>query len=558
MARFFKKISASFRENILPVTLILAASFSLASFLFFYLDGQQNTTYFDAQSHLNMSRKIVDNLNPGLGQLGGLWLPLLHLLMVPFIWSDFMWRSGWAGACVSMPAFVLSVYFVFKTVEFLFRDRTAAFLGALVYMASMNMLLLQSMAMMEPLFNLTIIGSIYYLSRWARTDNLADLSIGAFFVFLSTLTRYEGYAVLAASAAAVLIVTFIKNFNARHWYRIVEGKFLIFMTLASFGVLLWLAYSLVIFGDPLHWTHPNTRDVSAVIETVQDGNPAGLLRGDPTDYYRHDLSRALLTFWWTAAIGNGLIVFLAGIIGFLSLLWFCVKNSRYAYLFIPAVLISVAFPLFIIALMYFGQVSLLPPFLGFTGIFDKGNNLADEAGIRYTLAMLPFVAIFMGWLAAGGAYRKITILLLIVFQTGSFFFGPLFLTYDLSLKWKGVYGQENRSVEWFKKNYSGGLILESALSHEAEMFQNGLAYKNYIHEGTGHYWEESLKNPVRYATWIIMNKSAKTDTSGIWGQDILTDKFRDSKILRNNFNLVYDDGKILIYKIKSGKDLLRS
>ncbi|MEQ1875491.1 MAG: hypothetical protein ABL958_02520, partial [Bdellovibrionia bacterium] len=40
-------------------------------------------------------------------------------------------------------------------------DRTAAFLGALVYMSSFNMLLLQSMAMMEPLFNLTIIGSIY-------------------------------------------------------------------------------------------------------------------------------------------------------------------------------------------------------------------------------------------------------------------------------------------------------------------------------------------------------------------------------------------------------------
>ncbi|MFA7208789.1 MAG: hypothetical protein WC120_00740 [Parcubacteria group bacterium] len=556
MVGFFQKISASFRKNILPVTLALAVFFSLASFLFFYLDGQRNTTYFDAQSHLNMARKIVDNLNPGLGQLGGLWLPLLHLLMVPFIWNDFMWHSGWAGACVSMPAFVLSVYFVFKTVELLFRDRTAAFLGALVYMSSFNMLLLQSMAMMEPLFNLTIIGSIYYLSRWARTDNLVDLSGGAFFVFLSTLTRYEGYAVLAASAAAVPIVTFIKNFNASHRYRIVEGKFLIFMTLASFGVLLWLAYSLVIFGDPLHWTHPNAADVATVAETVRSGSPSEIMRGDPTDYYRHDLSKALLTFWWTAAIGNGLVVFFAGIAGFLSLLWFCGRNIRYAYLFIPAVLVSVAFPLFILVLMYLGQVSLLPPFLGFAGIFDKGNNLADEAGIRYTLAMLPLLAIFIGWLAAGGAYRKITVFLLIVFQVGAFFSGPLFLTYDLSLKWESVYGQENRSVEWFKENYSGGLILASALSHEAEIFQNGLAYKNYIHEGTGHYWEESLKNPVRYATWIIMNKSAKTDTSGIWGQDILTNRFRNSKVLRNNFDLVYDDGKIMIYKIKANKELL--
>jgi len=32
--------------------------------------------YGDAQSHLNISKRVVDSITPGMAQLGGIWLPI--------------------------------------------------------------------------------------------------------------------------------------------------------------------------------------------------------------------------------------------------------------------------------------------------------------------------------------------------------------------------------------------------------------------------------------------------------------------------------------------------
>jgi hypothetical protein len=41
-----------------------------------YVSNGQNLLYGDALSRLNISRKVFDNLTPGLAQLGNVWLPL--------------------------------------------------------------------------------------------------------------------------------------------------------------------------------------------------------------------------------------------------------------------------------------------------------------------------------------------------------------------------------------------------------------------------------------------------------------------------------------------------
>jgi ABC-type dipeptide/oligopeptide/nickel transport system ATPase subunit len=50
--------------------------------------------YGDAESHLNIAKRVLDSLTPGFAQLGGIWLPLPHLLMIPFVSVDHLWRSG--------------------------------------------------------------------------------------------------------------------------------------------------------------------------------------------------------------------------------------------------------------------------------------------------------------------------------------------------------------------------------------------------------------------------------------------------------------------------------
>jgi hypothetical protein len=41
--------------------------------------------YGDAVAHLHIARRIFDSSNPGFSQLGSVWLPLPHLLLLPFV-----------------------------------------------------------------------------------------------------------------------------------------------------------------------------------------------------------------------------------------------------------------------------------------------------------------------------------------------------------------------------------------------------------------------------------------------------------------------------------------
>src|SRR4030042_2715897 len=73
---------------------------------FQYYQSGIGLAYNDARSHLDIGRRVVEGLTPGLAQLGSVWLPLPHLLMIPTIWNDFFWHSGLSGAIISMISFI--------------------------------------------------------------------------------------------------------------------------------------------------------------------------------------------------------------------------------------------------------------------------------------------------------------------------------------------------------------------------------------------------------------------------------------------------------------------
>ena len=65
----------------------LATCVSVFSFLYYFKRGEV-LLYGDAVAHLNIARRVFDSKTPGLLQLGTVWLPLPHLLMIPFLLSD--------------------------------------------------------------------------------------------------------------------------------------------------------------------------------------------------------------------------------------------------------------------------------------------------------------------------------------------------------------------------------------------------------------------------------------------------------------------------------------
>ena len=94
----------------------LATCVSVLSFLFYFQRGDV-LLYGDAVAHINIARRVFDSKTPGLLQLGTVWLPLPHLLMIPFLLSNEMWRRGVGGSIPSMVAYVFGVIGIFRLIR---------------------------------------------------------------------------------------------------------------------------------------------------------------------------------------------------------------------------------------------------------------------------------------------------------------------------------------------------------------------------------------------------------------------------------------------------------
>ena len=256
------------------VTLVsqLAAATSLFAFLLYFRRGDL-LLYGDAVAHINIARRVIDSQTPGLLQLGTVWLPLPHLLMVPLLFSNAAWQTGIAGAIPSMCAYVLGTAGIFLLVRSSLSDqqssasasspkksaaRTAAWIAAIAYGANPGLLYMQTTAMTEPLYLALFIWSLVHFSGFVRAsapnDSTQLSSDGSLIkcgwcVLGACLTRYDGWmlaGVLCVVAACVAITSKHKTLS----FSLVK-----FVVLACFGPALWLGYNAIIYRNPLEFAN---------------------------------------------------------------------------------------------------------------------------------------------------------------------------------------------------------------------------------------------------------------------------------------------------------------
>ncbi len=234
----------------------LAACVSIFTFLFYYRRGEV-LLYGDAVAHINIARRVFDSKTPGLLQLGTVWLPLPHLLMLPFLLSDEMWRGGAGGSIPSMAAYVFSVTGIFRLVRgVLSRDReldgagrTMAWGAAIVYGANPNLIYMQSTAMTEVLSLALFIWAVVYFGEFVRRDRKALTKCGLC-VVAACLTRYDGWLLAGVMAAAAVAIAAC-NLQDRPLRRTVAK----FVVLAAAGPLLWVAYNAAVYRNPLEFAN---------------------------------------------------------------------------------------------------------------------------------------------------------------------------------------------------------------------------------------------------------------------------------------------------------------
>lgn len=234
--------------------------------------------YGDAVAHLGIARAILDTNTPGLGQLGGVWLPLPHLLMLPFIGKMEWWQDGMAGAWPSLVCYILAVMGMFRLARRLMPPRWALVAAALFAMNA-NLLYLATTAMTEPLFLAEFVWIALVLLEFleatgisargavARTkpptppqtrkpsemvhpDSLLTfarerLVLLGMLVLAATMTRYDGW-VLGAAVWCVVSWRMWKIPQARA--ALMPG-FVAFTLLAVAGPLCWFGYNHVYGHD---------------------------------------------------------------------------------------------------------------------------------------------------------------------------------------------------------------------------------------------------------------------------------------------------------------------
>jgi hypothetical protein len=268
----------------------IAALVSMFSFFYYFRHGDV-LLYGDAVAHINIARRVVDSQTPGLLQLGTVWLPLPHLLMVPFLWSNALWQNGAGGSIPSMVGFILAAVGMFRLVHGMLdsnpRTQSAAVVGAwvsvVVIVANPNLIYMQSTAMTESLYLALFIWAVVFIAEFVRglpndgllKANAADakhLAISlrrcAWCLAGAELTRYDGWFLAGWMGAAVGIVA-LWRWNDRALRRI-AAKFALGIAVVP---ILWLAYNSSVYGNPLEFAN-GPYSAKAIEQRIGAPNPA--------------------------------------------------------------------------------------------------------------------------------------------------------------------------------------------------------------------------------------------------------------------------------------------
>ena len=266
------KVTPATRQETVPIALF-AVVLGFVALVVCFTRGYV-LLYGDAVAHLGIARRILDSRNPGLSQLGGVWLPLPHLLMLPFVQKMLWWQSGLAGAWPSLACYILGAAGFYRLARRMMLPRWA-FVATAFYMLNPNLLYLATTAMTEPLFLALLVWMTLLTVEWVDAIQACDETVAkkkptsqnrdvghpdsrphaigrkliviALVIFAAVFTRYDGW----IAGAIVWCVLAWQVARRRGLFGKVAGPFVVFTVITVAGPVLWLWYNQHFMHDPL-------------------------------------------------------------------------------------------------------------------------------------------------------------------------------------------------------------------------------------------------------------------------------------------------------------------
>jgi 4-amino-4-deoxy-L-arabinose transferase-like glycosyltransferase len=227
--------------------------------------------YGDALAHLHIARRVFDSHRPGLTQLGSVWLPLPHLLMIPFVAVYAWWANGIAGAIPSALAYLAACAGIYRLAR-RWLQPLAATVALAFFAANPNLLYLQTTAMTEPLFLCEMIWIVVWLVEWRSSIETDQRKTERLLLCIATVlvaavfTRYDGW-ILALLAWTGIGVVMLRRGRLR------SRAFWLASVVVIAAPIAWFVYNAVYFGDWLDFARGPYSARAIELRTASPGWP---------------------------------------------------------------------------------------------------------------------------------------------------------------------------------------------------------------------------------------------------------------------------------------------
>ena len=463
--------------------------------------------YGDAVAHLAIARRIMDSRWPGVGQLGGVWLPLPHLLILPFIGNMRMWQTGLAAAPMSMLSYALSVAGVWRLARRMMRLRWALVATAF-YALNPNLLFLATTAMTE-----TVFLALFVWSAVATMEGVAALRAGqasrasarmmlaGLLVLGQVFTRYDGWVIGAAVWCCFAWAVWKSGAEIR---RRVLPAFAMFTVFCAAGPLLWFWYNQHFTGDWLDFL----RGPYSAKQIERRTAPPG-------QHYRewHRPLRALIYYMRTAQVdaaawetGFGLMA--AALYGW----WLTWKRRAVAEVRERGEafgwLLWVPLPFYVYSVAY-GSVPIFIPQLYPHSYYNA----------RYGMEMLPALSVYgalaaerldvwlrgktAGWARVGARFwQPLAMLLCVANCIAMMYWTPLVLKEGMVNARTRVSLEESIALE-LEQMPADEPVMMALSAHVGAVQTAGRTLRSMVSENDSQTFDAALKDPAHNAAFVI-------------------------------------------------------
>lgn len=493
-----------------------------------------NLYYRDAMSHLTIARRLIDGQNPGFQQLGTVWLPFPHLLMVPFVASMLLFHTGIAGSIVGTGSLASACASTYRILARVGVDGIGRLAALAVLLLNPSYLYLCTTALTEPVLIATMLACIAGLVGWATAQR--NLSGGELAVFagvpaaLAVLSRYEGWALTVTATVYVVVACRHRGFAWRRTLRMVAS----FLAAPLLAIGWWFTFNYISYGSALDFVNgPYSANAFNAGFRYQ-----GLLET------QGHLGLSVLAFFGglvEIAGGPTLVVAAVGLL-LMTAVWGLDLRALTIWL-------AGTSTAFLVYSLYEGQHLMINDFTIPTGDF---NN-------RQAVSALPFVALACGVLLGlrREALQRSRAVVLGAALVGLVWqnlwwaddyrgrtpvIAEALIEHDL-LQQSGA----TQAARWLGDHYDGGMLLvdDSKISEAPVM---GLPMSDQYNRSSGSAYDAALRDPVGHVRWILMDLHQLGYNGSADSKDQVTAAMGRFAQFGAAYQLVYSKGDTGVYR----------